>query len=113
MLPKHANSLVSWAHMTFHSRDICGPLSAMVLAGCVAQSNRSSFLSTTESVGHGGPHRLVTPVNQVITPAGIQVELPDMRPLVIALSPDGKTLLTSGKTSELVAIDPTTGEIRQ
>src|SRR5262245_2334900 len=99
--------------MTLHPRDIGGAVAALILAGCAAQSHRSSFFSTTERVGRDGPQRVVTPVNQVITPAGIQVELPEMRPLVVALSPDGKTLLTSGKTSELLAIDPATGEIRQ
>jgi YVTN family beta-propeller protein len=86
---------------------------ACLLAGCVATSQRSAFFTTTERVGRHGPHRLVTPVNQLITPAGIQVDLPNLRPLVLALSPDGRTLLTSGKTSELLAIDPATGQIRQ
>jgi len=36
-----------------------------------------------------------------------------MRPQAVALSPDGKLLVTSGKTSELVVLDPVTGEIRQ
>ncbi|MCI0541179.1 MAG: beta-propeller fold lactonase family protein [Verrucomicrobiales bacterium] len=99
--------------MTSQLRDIGGAVLACLLTGCVAQSNRSSFFSTTERVGRGGGHRIVTPVNQVITPAGIQVDLPDLRPLVVALSPDGKTLLTSGKTSELLAVDPATGQIRQ
>jgi hypothetical protein len=99
--------------MAIHLRDIYGVGLACLLAGCAAQSNRSSFFSTSEKVGRQGPHRSVTPVNQVITPAGVQVELPEMRPLVVALSPDGKTLLTSGKTSELVVIDPESREIRQ
>ncbi len=63
-----------------------------------------------------GRHRddmIVTPVNQVLTPTGMQVELPGMRPQAIALSPDGKALVVSGKTSQLVIIDPETGEIRQ
>src|SRR5438876_10597584 len=50
------------------------------------------------------------PVNQVLTPAGVQVELPGLRPQVIALSPDGKLLVTSGKTPELIVIDPSTGK---
>src|SRR5207248_10167368 len=35
------------------------------------------------------------------------------RPQVIALSPDGALLVTSGKTPELVVIDPRTGKILQ
>lgn len=53
------------------------------------------------------------PVNQVVAPIGIQVELSGLRPQVLALSPDGRLLVTSGKTHELVAVDPATGEIRQ
>src|SRR5687768_2313989 len=57
--------------------------------------------------------RIVLPVNQTVTPAGIQVELPGLRPQGLALSPDGKLLVTSGKTSELVVIDPRSGAILQ
>lgn len=53
------------------------------------------------------------PVNQVVTPAGLQVELPGLRPQVLALSPNGRLLITSGKTHEIVAVDPATGQIRQ
>src|SRR5262249_46033756 len=66
-----------------------------------------------ERVGHGGGNRSVTPVNQVLTPEGVQVELPGLRPQVVALSPDGKLLITSGKSSVLVIIDPVKGEIVQ
>ncbi len=67
----------------------------------------------TERVGYAGGNRSVTPVNQVLTPEGVQVELPGLRPQVLALSPDGKLLVTSGKSSVLVIIDPTKGEILQ
>ena len=53
----------------------------------------------------------VTPVNQLIDPAGTQVELPGLRPQVVALSPDGSLLVTSGKTNEVVVVDPASGEI--
>ncbi len=62
-------------------------------------------------VGIGPDGRAVLPVNQVIVPAGIQVELPGLRPQAVALSPDGRLLVTSGKTSELVVIDPETGKV--
>jgi YVTN family beta-propeller protein len=64
-------------------------------------------------VGSAGPNRWVTPANQILTPAGRQVELPGMRPQAMALSPDGRLLAVSGKTPELVLIDPRTGAIRQ
>ena len=69
--------------------------------------------SDTETVGRHGTNRIVLPVNQVVTPAGRQVELPGLRPQALALSPDGRTLVVSGKSSELVVMDPVTGFIRQ
>ncbi|MBX9791845.1 MAG: beta-propeller fold lactonase family protein [Pirellulales bacterium] len=69
--------------------------------------------STDEPVGRAPDSALVTPVNQRVTPLGKQVELPDMRPQAIALSPDGTLLVTAGFTNELVVVDPASGEIRQ
>src|SRR4051812_5182283 len=66
----------------------------------------------TEPVGRSGD-RLVTPVNQIVTPAGRQVDLPGLRPQALALSPDGKLLAVSGKTSEVLILNPVSGEIRQ
>ena len=70
------------------------------------------FDATTETVGRN-TNGLVTPVNQRVTPAGIQVELPGMRPQALALSPDGRLLVTAGLTHELVAVNPATGKIAQ
>ena len=70
------------------------------------------FDATTAPVGRNG-NALITPVNQLVTPAGLQVELPGMRPQALALSPDGKILITAGITHELVAVDPATGNILQ
>jgi DNA-binding beta-propeller fold protein YncE len=49
----------------------------------------------------------------VLTPAGRVVELPGLRPQALALSPDGRLLVTAGKSSELVVVEPGTGAIRQ
>jgi YVTN family beta-propeller protein len=70
------------------------------------------FDATAETVGRNG-NGLVTPVNQRVTPAGIQVELPGIRPQALALSPDGGLLVTAGLTHELVVVDPATGKIEQ
>src|SRR4051794_1738604 len=70
-------------------------------------------VSDHETVGHSAGNRIVTPVNQVLTPFGRQVELPKMRPQAIALSPDGSLLVVSGKTSELVVLNPQDGSIRE
>lgn len=76
-------------------------------------SCRTPERSNTEPVGENQPNRYVTPVHQILTPIGIQVELPGLRPQAVALSPDGQLLATSGKTSELILIDPRSGEIKQ
>src|SRR5207247_10302182 len=70
-------------------------------------------VGTQGKVGPAGANRVITPVNQVLSPAGIQVELPGMRPQAIALSPDGHILVTSGKTHELIVVHPATGMIVQ
>jgi YVTN family beta-propeller protein len=67
----------------------------------------------TEAVGRRGANRTVLPVNQVVTPLGVQVDLPGLRPQALALSPDGRILLTAGKTAELVVVDPATASVRQ
>ena len=85
-----------------------------LIAGCVGPSPRPAITTAnTERVGRSDANRIVTPVNQVLTPFGRIVELPGLRPQALALSPDGRLLLASGKTSELVVIDPDTGALRQ
>src|ERR1041384_6098486 len=69
--------------------------------------------SLTETVGPQNPNHIVVPVNQVLSPEGIQVELPGFRPQVLALSPDGKILATSGKAPEVALVDPFDGKILQ
>jgi YVTN family beta-propeller protein len=68
--------------------------------------------TTTEPVSRGTTNRQYTPANQVLTPAGVQVELPGMRPQALALSPDGKLLVTAGKSHELVVLNPA-GQVLQ
>jgi DNA-binding beta-propeller fold protein YncE len=85
----------------------------LVLASCRSSPETHPSISSTERVGSAGTNRYVTPVNQILTPAGLQVDLPGMRPQALAISPDGRLLVTSGKTHELVVIDPQTGSIRQ
>jgi YVTN family beta-propeller protein len=50
-------------------------------------------------------------VNQAVTPAGALVPLPGLRPQALALSPDGRLLVVSGKTSEIVVLEAATGRI--
>ncbi len=86
---------------------------AGAFAGCVQSEGRPRIFSNAEPVGRAGPNRTVTPVNQVLTPFGRVVELPGLRPQGLALSPDGRSLIGSGKSGELVVVDPATGAIRQ
>jgi YVTN family beta-propeller protein len=88
-------------------------LAALVPAGFfTAKIFAGEFDSTTAPVGRNGDS-LITPVNQIVTPAGTQVELPGIRPNALALSPNGKLLVTAGLTRELVILDPATGKILQ
>ncbi|HSY17678.1 MAG TPA: beta-propeller fold lactonase family protein [Candidatus Acidoferrales bacterium] len=92
-------------------RKFCVPI---LLMCAVAPSflRAETFGATMDAVGRraGG---IMTPVNQITTPAGTQVELPGMRPQALALSPSGQLLVTAGLTHELVVLNPATGEIAQ
>jgi YVTN family beta-propeller protein len=78
----------------------------------VAKENSTS-VSASDPVGRFGTNRFGTPVNQLLTPAGVLVELPGMRPQAVALSPNGRFLVTASLTHELVAIEAVTGKILQ
>ena len=66
-----------------------------------------------QSAGAVAPNRYVTPTGQWLAPAGLQVELPGMRPQALALSPDGALLAVACKGNVLVLIDPGAGTILQ
>jgi len=85
----------------------------LLLSGAMSRAQTASGFVTKETVGRIGPHRYYTPANQVLTPAGLQVELPGMRPQALALSPNGRLLVTAGKSHEIVVLDPTSGKILQ
>src|ERR1035437_4266794 len=92
---------------------VLGVVLASIHSICRGQAHPDSQFTTRERVGQIGVNRYYTPANQILTPAGIQVELPGMRPQAIALSPNGRLLVTSGKTHDLVVIDLPTGNILQ
>jgi YVTN family beta-propeller protein len=62
-------------------------------------------------VGPAGPNRTIVPVNQTVTPSGTLIPLPGLRPQALALSPDGRLLAVSGKTSEVVLLEAATGRV--
>ncbi len=89
----------------------CG--SALLVANLHCQAAELAAPSGQETVGPTGGGRVVTPVNQIVTPTGLQVDLAGLRPQAIALNPKGDLLAVSGKTAELLILNPETGEIRQ
>jgi DNA-binding beta-propeller fold protein YncE len=89
-----------------------GVLFAALAAASFAKNAAADPAADTAPVGRSW-NMLITPENQLVTPAGTQVELPGVRPNALALSPDGKFLVTAGLTHELLAVDPKTGEILQ
>src|SRR5437762_2223321 len=86
---------------------------ALALCGCETTSPRAPQPSANSIVGQIGKNRYYTPANQILTPAGVQVELPGLRPQALALSPNGKLLVTAGKTHEIVVVEPRSGKILQ
>ncbi len=91
-------------------RQVSALLIVAVLLGMISCRKEKS---DTERVGLAGENRTVLPVNQVLKPTGTLIPLPGLRPQALALSPDGRLLAVSGKTSELVIIDPESGTIIQ
>jgi DNA-binding beta-propeller fold protein YncE len=84
----------------------------LVLAACSAPDPLRPAGSTAK-VGRGDGGVQTTPVNQTLTPLGTFVDLPGLRPLVVAHAPDGRRIYTAGKTSELLVLDAETGVIDQ
>ena len=78
-----------------------------------AAQDGADFFFNREPATRGEGDRVVTPVNQVVEPAGRQVYLPKLRPQALALSPDGRILVTSGKTHDLIVIDPVSARVMQ
>jgi YVTN family beta-propeller protein len=72
-------------------------------------------LFVTGSPGQAGAadEAFATPINQLLTPTGRQIELPGIRPQAIALSPDKQLLVTSGQTQDLIVLDSVSGNVRQ
>ena len=76
-------------------------------------AQESPTLNDDEQVGYAADGRIVTPVNQVLTPYGRQVDLPGMRPRRWRCLRTDRCIVTAGKTSELVVVDRSSGEIRK
>lgn len=112
-LPRKRNQLPFVAPLFWLLKRASSALIAAWVLGAVASSGaeRPTSPALDEWVGPSSTNRFVLPQSQILTPAGTQVFLPDLRPQGIALSPDGQTLVTSGKTAELIQLNPETGDI--
>jgi DNA-binding beta-propeller fold protein YncE len=76
----------------------------------------ASLMAASQATLSQDPNPMLLPIDtsvNVVTPVGLRIELAGMRPQVLAFSPDGKSLVTSGKTNKLIVIDPDKNEIRQ
>lgn len=71
------------------------------------------FDTTSAIVGRMAGGEFETPDNQHLTPAGKLVELPGMRPQAVAISPDQRLIVTSGKAHSLVVLEAGSGKILQ
>ena len=89
-----------------------GFLAIVPVKGVHGQDLTTDLDATTKPVGYSASGFL-TPVNQMLTPAGTLIQLPGIRPNALALSPDGRVLAVSGSTHELLVVDALTGEVRQ
>ena len=85
-----------------------GLAAALLLAGRALPA-RADDDDRKENVGFSNSNHIVLPVNQILTPAGLQVELPGSRPQVIALSPDGRLLAVAANVHHLILVDAATG----
>ncbi|MFN9345566.1 MAG: bifunctional YncE family protein/alkaline phosphatase family protein [Planctomycetota bacterium] len=100
--------------------DIRFRIAALFVICCLVQTTATAQDKNSEVydldrqwVGGSIEDAIVTPVNQRLTPVGKWLDLPGMRPQVLALSPNGKIAVTSGKTSKLLVIDPETATVLQ
>lgn len=97
-------------------KNLSSTLMLMWLLNCTAAAQSPSTANNQRNsarVGHQESGQIQTPVNQVLTPYGRQIDLPGMRPQALALSHNGSLLAASGKTNQLVIVDPLQGKVLQ
>jgi DNA-binding beta-propeller fold protein YncE len=90
---------------------IVGPSSGLILFPPLSPAAVGQ--SIDDPVGASPDGTMVTPVNQRVTPFGRTIPMPALRPQVIAISPNGKWVYVSGKTSELLVLDAASGRVVQ
>jgi YVTN family beta-propeller protein len=99
--------------VTMKKRALLSVVAAAAAVSLGAAHDLEDDFSSHEPATRSEGDRVVTPVNQIVEPAGRQVYLPKLRPQALALSPDGTILITSGKSHELIVIDPVSAQVLQ
>ncbi len=87
-------------------------LSGLIVA-CRSADRNALRPAVTGPVGRLDDGTTALPVEQVLTPYGLFVDLDGMRPQAVAMSVDGTRVYVSGKTSELVVLDAAGGAVVQ
>jgi len=90
----------------------CSVIAALA-TGCRNQGQLPVIAATREVVGRIGTNMFYTPANQILTPAGKQVQLAGMRPQALALGRNGQLYVAAARAHELIVVDPATGKILQ
>ncbi len=101
------------AHGSVGRARFCGVSALLIAAASGPLPAQVEPAGDQTRVGYEADGSVVTPVNQILTPYGAQLDLPGMRPQALAMSPSGSILVTAGKTAELVVVDPDTAQILQ
>ncbi len=89
-------------------------LAAMVVMALAISASWSPVDADVElpaTVGRQVDGTSFVPVGQWIRPTGKSIDLPGSRPQAIAISPDGRLMVTAGKSSDLVLLDPDTATV--
>jgi YVTN family beta-propeller protein len=104
---------MNWVIFIRQSTRLIVLVACAVLPIQVLLASPDDFDATSATVGRTVSNQFETPVNQRLTPTGTLVELADMRPQAVAISPDQRILVTAGITHELVVLEAATGKILQ
>lgn len=86
---------------------------AILNSGCQSGAPLPTTISTRELVGQIGTNTFYTPANQILTPAGVQMELSGIRPQALALGRNGQLYVGAARAHELIVVEPVTGRISQ
>jgi YVTN family beta-propeller protein len=105
---------IAWQHSNT-SRAVRRGLASALLVAAIQAGPALAQTSPSSTAGPTGSDSAVSPQGWIVHPTGRQIQLGD-RPLGLAVSPDGRTLLVSNdgqSIQSLMVIDRQTGVLRQ